>query len=117
MGDVVSVPFAVLDRMGRREPVASVVVKETDQQAWHSRPRVVHVGVVVSLQPCLHPFPKFARYDCFVLAGIDLPLVLDFPKIDPAPEDFVQGTARIDGAPRLATCWGQPIFAPNAGPF
>jgi len=102
LGNIVSVPFAIIDRMGRCKPVTAVVVDETHQQAWISRPRAVLVGAVVRSQPCLHPLPKLTRYDSFMLAGIDLALVLDFTKIDPVPEDFIQGTASLQLGEPLA---------------
>src|SRR2546425_929364 len=46
LGDVVAIPFAILDRMGRRKPVAALVVTETYQQDWHRCPQAVLVGVV-----------------------------------------------------------------------
>src|SRR4051794_20390149 len=82
LGNVIPIPFTVLNRMCWGKPVATLVVNETDQQAWRGRPRAVPVSVIVGSQLCLHSLPKFTRDNPFMLARVDLPSVLNFPQVD-----------------------------------
>lgn len=83
MPDIIAIPFALLDGMGRRHPAAVDIGDQARQQTRRLGANGQGALPPIGGELLLDDLPKFWRDDRLVRAGVDLALVRDLAAVKP----------------------------------